>query len=208
MTLLVFSIVLLGAAFHAGWNAILKDGSDKALSTVLIVGSGAAIALTVLPWLGLPDPASWPYALASGLIQIVYYWLMAQAYHHADMGQVYPLMRGGAPLLVAAAGSGLMGEHLSPLAWLGIVTICLGIAVLALGTHARNRGVAFALTNSAAIACYTLVDGAGVRLSKAPFAYTLLVTFLAGLPVASWALVARRQAMRAPMPSCGLPSLP
>jgi drug/metabolite transporter (DMT)-like permease len=46
--------------------------------------------------------------------------------------------------------------------------------------------------NALAIAGYTLIDGAGVRRSGAPAAYTLLGFLLTGLPLAVWAVLARR----------------
>jgi uncharacterized membrane protein len=49
-----------------------------------------------------------------------------------------------------------------------------------------------ALINAGVIACYTLIDGVGVRKSGAPVAYTLWVFLLTGIPLAAWALVARR----------------
>lgn len=42
MSIFVFSVVLFAAALHATWNAVVKAGTDKLLTTVLVM-SWAAI---------------------------------------------------------------------------------------------------------------------------------------------------------------------
>ncbi|GHK55545.1 hypothetical protein KPZU09_52810 [Klebsiella pneumoniae] len=47
---------------------------------------------------------------------MVYTVLVAKTYQVSDMSQTYPLMRGTAPLLVAAISVLFLGDRLSPLA--------------------------------------------------------------------------------------------
>ncbi|HVL20688.1 MAG TPA: hypothetical protein VM422_06900, partial [Amaricoccus sp.] len=61
----VFAAVLLGAALHATWNAIVKGGSDKLMTTVLVVAASGLVAAALLPFLPLPAPASRPFLAAS-----------------------------------------------------------------------------------------------------------------------------------------------
>jgi drug/metabolite transporter (DMT)-like permease len=131
------------------------------------------------------------------IFQIGYFVLIARTYRIADMSQTYPLMRGAAPLLVALASASVLGERLSALAWLGVGVICAGIVGMAV-TRApgQGRGVAMALANAAVIASYTLIDGAGVRRSGTPAAYTLWIFLMTGAPFALWVLAARRGAFR------------
>jgi drug/metabolite transporter (DMT)-like permease len=192
MTVAVFSIVLLAAALHALWNAVVKGGSDTLMTTVLVTGSAALIAMVSLPFLSLPARPSWPFIAASTVFQIGYFALIARTYGIADMSETYPLMRGTAPLLVAIASVALLGATLAPLAWVGIAVICAGILSMAAGRRARrNKGVVLALLNAVVIAGYTLIDGAGVRRSGAPGAYTLWIFLLTGAPLTLWALAAR-----------------
>jgi drug/metabolite transporter (DMT)-like permease len=103
------------------------------------------------------------------------------------MSQAYPLMRGTAPFIVALVSVFQMGDVLSPTAWAGIVGICLGIFSIALGNKVKDRkGVYLALTNAVVIAGYTLIDGAGVRRSGAPAAYTLWIFLMTGVPLTLW----------------------
>jgi drug/metabolite transporter (DMT)-like permease len=193
MPLIVFAVVMFAALLHASWNAIVKSGGDKFLTTITVTASASGLSAALLPFLTTPAPASWPYAAASALFQIVYFLLIARTYQVADMSQTYPLMRGTAPLIVALVSVFRMGVVLSPIAWAGVLGICLGIFSIALGNRLKERkGVYLALVNALVIAGYTLIDGVGVRRSGAPAAYTLWVFLLTGLPLTLWAISARR----------------
>ncbi len=193
MSLLVFAVVLSAALLHAAWNAIVKAGSDKFLTTITVTTAAAALAAALLPFLPAPARASWPFVIASVFFQVTYFLLVARTYQVADMSQTYPLMRGTAPLIVALVSVFRLGESLSPVAWAGVIGICLGIFSIAFGNDLRDRrGVYLALVNALVIAAYTLIDGLGVRRSGAPAAYTLWVFLLTGLPLAVWGLTARR----------------
>lgn len=195
MPLSVFLAVMLGAALHASWNAIVKGGTDKLMTTVFVAAGSAVVGAVAAPFLAVPDPASWPYLAASTCVQTLYFVLVAIAYRAVDMSLAYPLMRGVAPALVAGAGAAWLGERLSPGAWAGIALVCAGVLATALSAraHASRTGVAVALLNACVIATYTLIDGAGVRLSGAPVAYACWLFVLNGLPLVGWALVARRR---------------
>jgi drug/metabolite transporter (DMT)-like permease len=193
MPLSVFAIVMFAALVHASWNAIVKSAGDKFLTTIMVAASASGLSAVLLPFLTMPAPASWPYAATSALFQITYYLLLARTYQIADMSQTYPLMRGTAPLIVALISVFRLGDVLSPIAWAGVLGICLGVCSIALGNGLQDRkGVYLALVNAVVIAGYTLIDGVGVRRSGAPAAYTLWVFLLTGLPLAVWAASVRR----------------
>jgi len=172
------ALAVLGAALlHAGWNAFLKSGEDKQLDAIgIAVGSGA-VALVAVPFAGVPAIASWPWLAASAIVHIAYFRLLAGAYRWGDLSFTYPIMRGGGPLIVTAAGIVAFGEVLPWAETAGVLLICAGI--LAFATHraadpvALRRSLAFALANACVIATYTLIDAKGARLSGAPVAYTL-----------------------------------
>ena len=97
----VFFAVLIAAACHAGWNAAIKRTLDP-LSTTILIGIGAAAcALPFTFVFGIPDAASWPWLVASVLIHLFYFVGLIEAYRAGDMGQVYPIARGSAPLMTA-----------------------------------------------------------------------------------------------------------
>lgn len=119
----------------------------------------------------------------------MYYLLLIATYRAGDVSHAYPLMRGSAPLLVALAAGPLTGERLGGAQWLATLLICGGVLAMWLGARGRARATGLALATACVIAAYTLVDGAGVRRSGAPAAYTLWIFLFTGLAV--WLLAAR-----------------
>ena len=198
MTTGVFFVVLFSALLHASWNALVKVGADKQITTALVTGASSLLALLCIPFLPLPDPASWPFIAGSVALQLFYFPLLAAAYHEADMGVCYPIMRGTAPLLVALAGMLRLGDSLPPMAWIGVAGICGGVLAMTAGVHARNRkGAWLALANAFVIAGYTINDGIGVRHAGSPLAYAMWIFLLIGPLVASWTAFRRPAALRA-----------
>ena len=182
--------VLCGALLHASWNALVKSSGDKPLDTALVHFLGALVALPFLLWVGLPARESWPYIGASLVIHIGYYIALAGAYQHGELGLTYPIMRGFAPLLVALGSASVIGEVPSASAWLGIVGITAGVALVGLAHPGQalhhGKALAFAFANAAIIASYTFVDGLGVRTEVAhggdALRYVLILFVLDGLP--------------------------
>lgn len=188
------TLAVLGAALlHAAWNALIKSGREPLLDTALIALAGTVVALPLLALVTPPDPAAWPYLAASVAVHLAYYTALAGAYQAGDLSHGYPIMRGVAPLLVAAASVAWFGEALSPAAWAGVLLICGGVLSLGMaGGGASRRATAWALANAAIIALYTLADGAGVRLAGSALGYVVWLNLLMGLPFGLAVLAIRR----------------
>jgi drug/metabolite transporter (DMT)-like permease len=189
----VFLIVLASAALHATWNAVIRGASDRLLTTILIAGSAALVALCALPFLPPVSAQSWPYLAVSAVLEITYYALVGLAYSHAEMSHAYPLMRGTPPLIVATVSALALNTGLHPAGWAGVALISAGILSLAFTGSRRHdrRGTHFALANALVIAAYTLVDGVGVRTSGQPATYAMWIFILTGVPLAAWAVLRR-----------------
>jgi drug/metabolite transporter (DMT)-like permease len=192
-----FFIVLCAAVLNAGWNAIVKSGTDKQLDVALVSGGAGILSALTLPFLSQPAAGSWPYMLASTPVQLIYYRLLAAAYRRGDMSEAYPLMRGMAPLLVATAAGPFIGEQLTLHRWLGIGLICAGAFSMTIDVYparaAHHRSaILIALANAAAIAVYTVIDGLGARKSGAPLAYALWIFLLTAVPLVLWTFLQRR----------------
>ena len=178
MTTAVFAAVLLAAVCHAGWNALIKGGLDPLSSATLIVAGATVFSLAAVFFVPLPAAASWPYLVASSVIHLFYFAGLAEAYRTGDLGQVYPIARGAAPLMTAVAGTFIVGEHLGILAWCGIVALAFGVLLLSLRggrdlAKLDRRAVGFALFTAVTICVYTVVDGVGARLAGNPVSYVL-----------------------------------
>jgi drug/metabolite transporter (DMT)-like permease len=196
MDAFVFAAVLLAAACHAGWNATIKRGLDPLATTVLISIGASIVSALFLPVVGLPAMAAWPWCIASVLIHLVYFAALIESYRAGDMGQVYPIARGSAPLMTATATTVFIGERLGLLGWCGISLLVAGVMLLSLRggrelARLDRRAVGFALFTAVTICAYSVVDGMGARLAGSANAYSALLFAGIGPVMASYALARR-----------------
>src|SRR4030088_3525271 len=127
MDAFVFVAVLFAAACHAGWNAAIKRGLDPLATTVLISLGAGVVALALAPFSGLPAAPAWPWVMASVVIHLVYFAALIESYRAGDMGQVYPLARGSAPLMTAALSPLVANEAVDVIAFVGIAVLASGV---------------------------------------------------------------------------------
>jgi drug/metabolite transporter (DMT)-like permease len=178
MASLVFAAVLFAAVCHAGWNALIKVGLDPLSTTILIAIGAAAVSVVGLPFAGMPASAAWPWLIGSAVIHLLYFAALIESYRFGDLGQVYPLARGSAPLMTAVASAVLIREQLSLRGWTGIFT--LGVGVLLLSARGGRdimqldrRAVGYALLTALTICAYSITDGIGARVSQNSQSYVL-----------------------------------
>ncbi|HEY6334298.1 MAG TPA: DMT family transporter [Alphaproteobacteria bacterium] len=182
MTPTVVGLVLCAAILHASWNAILRRSADRLLAVTVMSFATTAVAIPVALFLPLPLPASWPNLCLSALLQVGYSVFLVIAYRHAELGQVYPIVRGCVPLLVTLGAALFAHERLGIQALAGIVLVSLGIMSLALGKRGANAAsVAAALATGFIIASYTVTDGVGASLAGSPYAYSTWLFLLYGI---------------------------
>ena len=189
----VFLAVLFAAACHAGWNALIKVGLDPLSTTTLIsIGSGL-VASILLPFVGLPAWGAWPWLAASVAIHLIYFASLIESYRTGDLGQVYPIARGSAPLMTAAATTVIVGERLSLVGWTGILALVAGVLLLsARGGRdlavVDRRAIGFALFTAITVCGYSVVDGIGARASANPNAYSVCLFIGIALMMVPYAL--------------------
>ncbi len=190
----VFLAVLFAALCHAGWNALIKVGLDPLSTTTLISIGSAVVGVLCLPIAGMPAGAAWPWLIASTIIHLFYFAALIESYRTGDLGHVYPIARGSAPLMTAGASLLVVGEQLSPAAWAGIAALAAGVLLLSARggrefAHVDRRAVGFALLTALTICAYSVVDGIGARASQNPQGYVLSLLIgcaLALVPYALW----------------------
>ncbi|OEC37368.1 Uncharacterized membrane protein [Pseudomonas cuatrocienegasensis] len=173
----VFLAVIAAAALHAGWNALLKIGLDRFLTATLIQIGAGLVALCGLPLVAMPAAAAWPWIALSALLHIGYNVFLSRAYQYGDLGQVYPIARGSSPLFVALLSLLLLHDSLGTGQWLGLLTLVLGIWLMAMrGGHGKAPPPALlfcALMTALFIAGYTLSDALGARANGDALSYSL-----------------------------------
>lgn len=167
-------LALASAGVHALWNLLLAGAADSvgAMAGQLVVSLVAWAPVALLTW--DVEAAALPYLAAASACQLAYFALLAAAYEAGELSLVYPLARGGAPLLVALAGAAGVGGSFGVLQAAGIVAIAAGvIAVRGLRGPWRGRDTVLALATAATIAGYTVLDRYGAR-HAAPLPYVWL----------------------------------
>ena len=154
----------LGAAgFHATWNLLLARAPDieAATAVALIVAELFFLPVTVVVWHA--DAAVWPWLVGSGALEIAYFALLATAYRRAPLSIVYPVARGGAPVLVLLIGVVALGHRASWSQVVAVLLVVAGVLVVRGLQNAHAGAVAFGLAIALCIAGYTLIDKQGVR---------------------------------------------
>ena len=126
----VFTAVLAAAACHAGWNTLLKLRLEPVVATAWWLGRRAWSRCRPCSFTAGRRPA-WPYLLGSVAIHIVYFLTLAEAYRGGDLGQVYPIARGTAPLMTRRLGQRLDAGGARRLGWGGVTALAAGILLLA-----------------------------------------------------------------------------
>jgi drug/metabolite transporter (DMT)-like permease len=178
---------------HATWNALVKVDDDRLMTMAVVIGTTGLLAPFLL-LLG-PSPAleSWPYILASAILNNIYFLFLIEAYRVGDFSHAYPLARGSAPLMVAIGALFFGGEVLGMGETFGIALVSGGIISLMWGGGLKLgwAPIVYPLLTGFMIATYTVVDGIGVRLSGSPFGYVGWLFIISPLPLCVIAIVRR-----------------
>lgn len=185
-------LLALGAAVvHASWNLLLARADDTRAATAVqqVVSSVAWAPVAAIAW--RIDAGVWPYVAASAALELAYFGLLAAAYAEGDLSLVYPLARGGAPLLVTLAAALGAGGGVGVVQIAGIVAIAAGVvSVRGVRGPWRGRDTLMAFATAACIAGYTVLDRYGIRHAN-PLAYLWLVLTGVALAYTPFALRAR-----------------
>lgn len=183
----VLALVLLAAALHASWNALVKVGGDPFVRLAVVNVVGGLCALPLLLFAAVPAPASWPYLFGSVVIHFVYNVALAYGYRIGDLSHVYPIARGMAPPLVAMGAWLIAGENPGPVGALAILAISCAIASLAFNRGLRLGPMApvwCALATGLSIAGYTICDGFGGRAAGDVLGYVAWLFVIDAVPFA------------------------
>lgn len=191
MTGAALGLALAAAILHALWNLMLAGSKDVLAATAVALGSSLVLALPFAIATWEVEREAVPWLVASGALELVYFFTLTAAYQRAELSLVYPLARGGAPVFVLL-GALATGYDPSSVEVLGVVAVALGV-VLVRGLRGGDRlGVALGLVIAAQIAAYTLVDAEGIEHAS-PVPYLLVALLPTALGAA---LVAGRERLR------------
>ena len=185
ISLALIGLVLLTALMHASWNAMVRAGEDRLTALALMTAGCGLFSLPFLPFLPLPNQETWIIIGCTLVLHTGYKLFLARAYTYGDLGHVYPIARGTAPLLVAIAAFFFIGETISWYATGGLLLITGGIISLTWqrrgGSSNDRKATFYALGTAAFIASYTMTDGLGSRAAPTPMTYAFWLFALDGL---------------------------
>jgi drug/metabolite transporter (DMT)-like permease len=189
----VIILALSAAVLHATWNAFLRSGADRLWTVTVMSFSGTVIAIPFTALFPLPAPSAWGYILLSSALQVGYTFFLVAAYRYGQLGQVYPIVRGTAPLLVTLGTFLLAGERPTLAQAIGVTMVAAGIMSLALGkSRASWTSLLFALATGVIVASYGTVDSIGVHVAEHAGAYAAWVFIGYGTMLPLAFLIVRR----------------
>ena len=182
-------LAVLAAAFlHAFWNFQVRGSTDKALGLGAVMLGHIPLAVAGMVWAGLPPLSTWPFLLASSFLHLGYQIFLMNAYRFGELGQIYPIARGIAPLLIAVVGMLLLQTRFAPQEMVGVLLVSGGIIMHGIFQFIRTKtpltGLGLAVVTGCFIASYSLVDGHGVRDANNALGYYGMLTMLNGVPFA------------------------
>ncbi|GHJ22473.1 MULTISPECIES: DMT family transporter [Streptomyces] len=139
MTPIVVAAVLLAALTHASWNALAHGIRDQLLAFTLVGGGGSLCGAVLACFAPLPAAGAWPPLLVSALLHVVYQLLLMRSFQMGEFGQMYPIARGTAPLVVTVLAAVFV--HELPDAWqlAGVLLASAGLVGVALWGLRRKK---------------------------------------------------------------------
>jgi drug/metabolite transporter (DMT)-like permease len=204
MPLLALVFALAAACFHALWNLLLARARDVESATVVALLTAEIVFAPVAVAVWRADARVIPWIVGSGLLELAYFALLAAAYRKAPLSVVYPIARGGAPVLVLVLSVAALGAATSARQVLGVVVVVMGVLLVRGLARADAAGLAFGVAIACCIAGYTLVDKHGIA-HAGPIPYLELVMIL---PAAAYATaVARVKGADAIRAAVGVPTV-
>jgi drug/metabolite transporter (DMT)-like permease len=193
----LFSAVTLAAA-----NVAVKMGSDILVGRAVLSCSAALLiapfALLVPP----PDAALWAALALAMPAHFLYQSCLVRSMSRGDLSLVFPVMRGAAPLMSAAAAFLLLGEALPPLAIVGLVIAVASVLAFALPprgvslrAHPDKAALGWALGTAVGVALYSVADARGVRMAANPFTFIIWLFLVDWIMITIAATMLRRRAL-------------
>lgn len=141
MTPLVVAAVLVAAVTHAAWNALAHHIRDQLLAFTLVGSGGALCGLVLACFVPLPAREAWPALLTSAVLHVVYQLLLMRSFGLGDFGQMYPVARGTAPLVVTVLAALFLQELPDVWQLTGVAVASAGLLGVALwGIRGRKNG--------------------------------------------------------------------
>ena len=177
-------------------------GSDILAGRAILSFSAAVMIAPAAFFVPFPSEATWYALLLAIPAHFTYQLCLIGAMQRGDLSLVFPIMRGGAPMLTAIVAFVILGEKLSLIEVSGLIIASIAVLIFVLppkGTRLRShpdrRVMLWALATSFGIAFYTTLDARGIRIAGRPETFIVWLFILDAICISSTALIVRRSAM-------------
>ena len=183
---------------HPRKERVAAPGHERNSRKGLYTAAGVVAVIALSLW---PAPHHWPWLIGSGALHAGYFILLMCAYTYGDLGKVYAIARGTAPLVIVALAGPLVGDVPSWKEVAAILVVVTGVVTLTFEpgkfATADARAVILALLTGSMIAAYSLFDAVGIRtigpeLELASVAYGSWLMIFTAIPVLTISGVIRR----------------
>ena len=188
---LAFTLAITAAVLHAFWNILLARARDPESATAVALVAAVIVFAPVAVLRFDAEWAVWPFIVATSMLQLLYFALLATAYRKAELSFVYPVARGVAPAIVLVVSVVALGDSTSRAQAAGVILVGVGV-LLVRGARPPTdpHAFAFALGIGCVIASYTLLDKRGITHAS-PVTYLELSMIPAALGYAGATLAVK-----------------
>ena len=199
--LLAVCLGLFSAVTVALANFGTKIGGDVLTARMVLSASSALIVSPFLFLAPAPPPELWPSVLMAVAIHWLYQFGLVRALQRGDLSRIFPIMRGSSPLLVAIVATFVLGEHLAPLGWLGLMMASLAVITFAIpetdqGDTAQKRldrsALFWAGVTALGITAYSITDASVIRQMPSPYTFIVYLFALDWIGITFVTLIIRR----------------
>ena len=191
---LAFSLALAAAVLHAFWNILLARARDPESATAVALVAAVVVFAPLAALRFDAEWAVWPFIVATSMLQLLYFALLATAYRRAELSFVYPVARGVAPAIVLVVSVAVLGQATSPAQVVGVALVGVGVLLVrGLRRPADMHALALAVGIACVIASYTLLDKRGITHAS-PITYLELSLIPAALGYAGATIAVKGRA--------------
>ena len=199
--ILAIGLGLFSAVTVALANFGTKVGGDVLTARMVMSISMAIYVLPFVPFVAPPPADLWPSLFGAIAVHWVYQIGLVRALQRGDLSRVFPVMRGSAPILVALLAVPLLGEHLTPAGWAGLILASLAVISFALPEGGQISAAQRQLDRSAlfwagitalGIGAYTVVDAGVIRQMPSPYTFIVYLFILDWIGITAVTLFIRR----------------
>ena len=183
MDITIICLVLLAALLHASWHAIIKDQGDRLVGLAGMNVISVSVVLLFIPFVPIPNAQAWFFICASIPFHIAYKIGLSRLYAQGDLGQVFPIARGAAPILATGLAFGLIAEAPSLTELLAIFLICIGVFLIAREKCSQpltKSALLIGLFTGLMVASYSVLNGLGARASQNWLSFSVWLLLLEG----------------------------